>query len=587
MFLVTTTDGRTWKKDEKLLFLGEWCKLFVKREEWSKLDYEVLPYHWDDSKKLYMDYLYLNDLYEEILIEVSENLNKIHGVNHSVRYWRIIVGLWLLSFIFVLYDRYQSILTATEYTKVKNTLIIRADKTRYIPQDFGVFSALATESDEYNYYLYSRIIEYMDRMPFEYVDFVRQDILHIGNVPNVRNKSFLFKKIVRRLFQHLPQCFNKIVLVETGLCVKDIIKLQLSLSQIPNLAGTRRIIQQSKINLELRDRIHLQSSDDKFKKLLIRMITEQIPTLYMEDYANMHGLSLRAYIKCPKVILNAVAFNANEPFKFWAAYNVDSDVKLLGCQHGGLYGSGLLTAPEDHQIKICDTFYTWGWKSDSYENTKPLAAAKLNTIKGKIRPKRGGRLLLVEMAITRYSFIPEMLCTSSSGYLSYLNEQYRFVTALSKGNKKLLLIRLFMHDYQLSQKDRWINKFQEIECADANESIIKQINMSSLFIGTYNATTYLGPFVANFPTVLFWNPEQWETRASAQSYFDLLRKVGVLHDTPEQAADKVNEISGDPISWWKQPDIQEAKDQFCLRFARSSDNWLEEWKCELHNQIKI
>jgi putative transferase (TIGR04331 family) len=450
-----------------------------------------------------------------------------------------------------------------------------------------MFGRWATENDEYNCYLYSRIIEYLGRIPFEYLDFTSQDIFPIVNNINVRKGSFLFKKIVKKFFQHMPQRYNKIVLVQAGLSINDNIRLQLSLNQIPYLGYPIRTIPKSKINYGLRNKIYLQSSDDKFNKILMHMIREQIPTLYVEGYASMNPMSLKAYPRRPKVMFNAVAFNANEPFKFWAAYNVDRNVKLLGNQHGGLYGSGLLSAPEDHQIKIYNTFYTWGWKSDSYENTKPLVAAKLNTIKREIRPKKGGRLLLVENAITRYSFIPEMLCTSSSGFLAYLNEQYRFVSALSKINQKLLLVRLYIHDYQLSQKNRWISKFPEIECSHANESIINQLNKSSLCICTYNATTYLETFVANFPTVLFWNPKHWQTRASATPYFDKLRKVGILHDTPEQAADKVNEISGDPISWWKQPDIQEAKDQFCFQFARTSDKWLEEWRCELRNQMRI
>ena len=585
MILVTTADERTWKHGEKILFLGEWCKLFARKDKWSKLDYKVLSYHWDDHEKLYKDYLYLNNLYEEILLELSKNLNKIHGVNYSVRYWRIIVGLWLLGFILALYDRYQSILVAAEHGKVKNTLIIRSDETSYVPQDFGVFSRWVTESDEYNHYLYRRIIEYIDRIPFEYIDSETQGILYFDNLGNVTKKAFRFKKIVKKLFQQLDR-FNKIVFVETCLSANDNIRLQFSLHQFPSFVYHETKKPKSIINLDLRNKIHLRSSDDKFQELLMRLITEQIPTLYLEDYAHMNRISLKTYPRRPKVIFNGVAFNANEPFKFWAAYNVERNIKLLGVQHGGLYGSGLLTAPEDHQIKICDTFYTWGWGSDCHKNTKPLMAASLNTIKGEICPKKGGRLLLVEMAIPRYSFIPEMLCTSSTGFLAYLDEQYRFVRTLSPRCKELLLVRLFMHDYQLSQKDQWVSKFPEIECSDAEESMINQINMSSLFIGTYNATTYLGPFVANFPTVLFWNPEHWKVRASAQSYFDGLRKVGILHDTPEGAADKVNEIFGDPISWWNQPCIQEAKDMYCSQFVRISDKWLGEWKCELQYQMR-
>lgn len=587
MFLITTADERTWKKDEQIFFLGEWCKLFARKEQWSKLDYEVLPYHWDDCKKLYRDYLYLNNLYEEILPELSKSLNKIHGVNHSARYWRIIVGLWLLAFIHVIYDRYQSIRFAAESAKVKNTFIIRSDKTKYVPQDFGMFSTWAAENDEYNYYLYSKIIEDMDSIPFDYVDLSSRDTVRMDNATHAGKTSLLFKQFIRRLFQNIPQPFNKIVLIETGLSIKDIIRLQLSLIQIPYLSAPKRMPPKSNINLDLRDQIQLRSSGDKFQKLLMRMIREQIPALYVEGYAAMHRMSLKLYPRRPKIIFNAVAFNANEPFKFWAAYNVDRNVKLLGCQHGGLYGSGLLSAPEDHQIKICDMFYTWGWKSDDYENTKPLAAARLNAIKRGIRPKKGGRLLLVEMAIPRYSFIPEMFCASSTGFQAYLDEQHRFVSALSAGNKKLLLVRLFMHDYQLNQKERWRCQFPEIECSHADESIMNQINMSRLYIGTYNATTYLWPFVANFPTVLFWNPGHWAVRTSAQPYFDELRNVGILHDTPEQAADKVNVISADPAAWWERPDIQKAKDRFCLQFARTSDKWLEEWRYELRNQIRI
>lgn len=113
--------------------------------------------------------------------------------------------------------------------------------------------------------------------------------------------------------------------------------------------------------------------------------------------------------------------------------------------------------------------------------------------------------------------------------------------------------------------------------------MLDQLNESRLFIGTYNATTYLETFAANFPTVMFWNPDHWELNPSAQPYFDELRNVGIFHDTPESAAVMVNEISNDPASWWNQPEIQKTKDQFCFQFARTSDNWLDEWKKELNS----
>ena len=76
------------------------------------MDAVVLPYHWDDRNKLYKDYLNLRDLYEQVLVDLSQKLNGLHGVDHSVRYWRIILGYWLFDFIQVLYDRYSCIKTA-------------------------------------------------------------------------------------------------------------------------------------------------------------------------------------------------------------------------------------------------------------------------------------------------------------------------------------------------------------------------------------------------------------------------------------------------------------------------------------------
>ena len=96
MLLITTADQRFWKTDEPVLFLGEWCKLFSQKAVWEKLDYEVLPYHWDDRGKLYNDYLYLdrapgiNDVNQELLFSpfqylVTDSLELLQGrhfVNH-------------------------------------------------------------------------------------------------------------------------------------------------------------------------------------------------------------------------------------------------------------------------------------------------------------------------------------------------------------------------------------------------------------------------------------------------------------------------------------------------------------------------
>ncbi|SVD75286.1 uncharacterized protein METZ01_LOCUS428140, partial [marine metagenome] len=165
MFLALTADHRFWKKDEKILFLGEWCRLYRDREIWSKLDSEKFPYHWDDRKNFLEDYHYLNKLYESFLTAISKKMNEIHGVDRSNRYWRIIIGPWLYHFIQIFYDRYLSISAVINSKKNVQTWLPNLQPETYVPQNFSSFTEYVI-GDGYNHYLYGRIISVLGEIPY-------------------------------------------------------------------------------------------------------------------------------------------------------------------------------------------------------------------------------------------------------------------------------------------------------------------------------------------------------------------------------------------------------------------------------------
>ena len=107
-YLVKTALEETWPKglNDAVLFLGEWCRIYSRKERWSKMNADILPYHWDDRNKLYNDYQYLNSLYEDTLNNTKEQLNRIHDVDYSLRYWRILIGPWLAYFMQMVFDRW-------------------------------------------------------------------------------------------------------------------------------------------------------------------------------------------------------------------------------------------------------------------------------------------------------------------------------------------------------------------------------------------------------------------------------------------------------------------------------------------------
>jgi len=315
MFLITTADQRFWKTDEPIIFLGEWCKIFSQRHIWGKLNYEVLPYHWDDRKKLHKDYLYLTQLYEDILVQLSNCLNKIHGENCSTRYWRIIVGPWLYFFIDILYDRYLSILSAASSAKVTNTYIGKYKPGIWIPKGFGEFMKYIV-ADDYNHYLYSRIIETTSTLPYEIKDSQKEQVLFSERKINLKEslpslKSIL-KRIIRKSCGIVPDSLNKIVFVSSVLDIKDQVKLQLSLGQVPYVSPPCINTRTPEVDIESRRSIHIDFSDDGFVHLLAYLLSEQIPTCYIESYSLMKEKSLKVFPLNPKLIFTASASYEDE-----------------------------------------------------------------------------------------------------------------------------------------------------------------------------------------------------------------------------------------------------------------------------------
>jgi hypothetical protein len=56
-----------------------------------------------------------NIVFQQVLDQVASNLNEIHSVNHSTKYWNIFVGPWLQQFVDLVITqlRNQPLTTAT------------------------------------------------------------------------------------------------------------------------------------------------------------------------------------------------------------------------------------------------------------------------------------------------------------------------------------------------------------------------------------------------------------------------------------------------------------------------------------------
>ena len=81
----------------------------------------------------------------------------------------------------------------------------------------------------------------------------------------------------------------------------------------------------------------------------------------------------------------------------------------------------------------------------------------------------------------------------------------------------------------------------------------------------------------NIPVIAFWGKEQ-QLSESAKPYYQLLVDVGIIHFSAISAAEKINEVWDNVENWWNQSNLQEAREKFCHRYAKKSQNPVTELK---------
>ena len=166
--------------------------------------------------------------------------------------------------------------------------------------------------------------------------------------------------------------------------------------------------------------------------------------------------------------------------------------------------------------------------------------------------------------------------------LKYIDEQILFISLLDRPIRDKLTLRPLDNGHGWNEVERIKVRHPSLAQCHADK-MYKSMKSARLFIGTMNTTAPLEALAINMPTILFWNPDHWELRGCAIEDYDNLKKVGILHDTPESAAKMVNKIWNDPESWWWSNGTQKVRAEFCHKFVRMSNDWIPQWKNAFDN----
>ena len=158
--LITTALTETWgHHNQKAILLGEWCKTMDNESLLQAREYQQIPYHWSDRDKFIKDYGYLESFYERVLQSLTNSLNEYHGVNHSPRYWRMLLGPWLLTYVAIVWDRWESLRLAFAEQDFDEVCFLNLNRDLMVPKDYIRFDTLWV-NDHWNHHLFSEIMRY-------------------------------------------------------------------------------------------------------------------------------------------------------------------------------------------------------------------------------------------------------------------------------------------------------------------------------------------------------------------------------------------------------------------------------------------
>jgi putative transferase (TIGR04331 family) len=586
-YLITTADEKTWKYDQPVIFLGEWCRLYDRKHIWQKVDDLIAkPYGLDKSKKE-ADFSKIRELEQKLFAEFSQILNHHHNTFHNERFWQILLGHWLRRILELLINRINTLKQCFELYKISGTTVYKHAADLASIDSTHINSACI--DDSWNISLNARIIDLLKvDFPVEFLQDEHNPKANsdISNRPLKNNQSIkmrisnlclnYYNKISRRFLND-----NDAFIINSYLPQRMEIKLELALKQLPQIWKLQRRDHDLQEIIKVSDKLLREKLTKKFtyksacdiENIVRSLLFELLPICYLEGFKGLEKLAnQQPWPKSPKFIFTSNNFDTDEVFKLWTASKVELGFKYFVGQHGNNYGT---EKNYSHRIEMLtsDKFITWGYnKLPCHE---PAFMFKTAGVKKKIYNSEGG-LVLIEICHPGSYETQDV----ESEHINYFNDQKEFVKKLNDDIKKKLTIRLHSSYkmFRWSEKKRWFDFDPLLKLETGKININKLISKNRLVVHSYDSTGILETLSQNIPTLAFWQNGFDHLENNAIPNYQALVDAGIIHFSPKSVANKVNAIWNDVDGWWSQSHVQKARKEFCELYAKTSHNPLSELK---------
>ena len=510
---------------------------------------------------------------ESVFLDLVRELNRVHGTEHPVRFWRIVCGAWFLQFAQVWYLRWK---VAGEVFREHGALTCRRIDVSWqdlLPVTHDEASLLFA-TDIWNHIAYCDAFDFVAKSNSDQPKIVSPErnrelveyraVINFG-LPSQSAKSKL-ESVLARISPR-----PKVVLAGVVQSRAALVAMHLRLGVLPRLWRFSAKLTPQPINVSLRDQINLSiNSAGGFAEFLAESVSRHLPTVYLEGFKNLteQTFSENVLSTPPRAIFTNTLLHRSEQFKLWCAtFVAHGKTKLFSGQHGGGYGlSRFPNWTELNEHAIVDGFLGWGkFKSSDIgfgscvqansDNYKPNYSGKLLVVLGPVtRQQNNFNLGNVHCNSNYYESINELLQALDAEKLSSVVVRPKVAHAKGKPAR-----------VSVSQISEIFGKSITLDLG--SESLEHSLSESRLAVVTYNETTIPANLMANFPTIALWDPKYVRLNDRATAVYDELLKAKILFHSPTDAAHHIATIWSEVDKWWSSKIVQTARLNYCDHYA--------------------
>ena len=569
LLAVTNEQRYLYHKVNKIVFTyGEWMEEGC---EWAKehqIDYEALPSKWNSRAKIYNAHNYVEKMAVNLSHEIADDLNCIHNIKFTAKAWEAELHLWLVYWISSLYDKYCDLRQAKEI----GDFAMVCEENICIQNNLYELG-VSMNDISYNVQQYTCLMHYFG---YEMIDQQGKNIREIKYVQNALtlNEVMANKKFCNKLQNDLQSAR---VIVDADLrsvLFDNISKLTNGLIEYMNIS--RQFYCVSPIDLNLRKTLNRKlNTRDEFEKFIYENIGYFIPVVFLEGFHEIWFLVNT--MKNLRAVISRAPFDENEIIRLLALKARENGGEVYQIQHGGM---GIEQYIGAHCIKYNDVFYSWGWKGKTdFSPYKKMPSIKISKCRNLVRTKDADMILFVENLSKYHIFRFDDYYDSDK--LEKIQEEDQFINGLENETFTKLVVRPYLRCEK--ERRQYLNKRHlGITVSGPGVSYHKALSKARLVVIPCMVTTWLEALAADIPVIILMKTEQiFYNNVGAYKDVQLMKKAGILQETPEEAAKFVNKNYYNIEAWWNSDLVRGVVSRLKGKYAYASRFLGIKWKMEI------